>query len=195
MDIKDYIFIKEECFDEETLKRLLKWIKNDLFFEEAPVTGPHGKGIISKGIRQVGQRFITNLNIPDSQNSYTSVMWYNLLVHLFMSLTIDYFNKHNFVDRVLDSDMEIVILKYEKTDFYKPHSDHHKFTPRNISFTFILNDGFTGGEFNFYFNNTSEMKIQNKKNMCILFPSNFIFAHSIQPITQGTRYAIVGWMP
>ena len=33
------------------------------------------------------------------------------------------------------------------------------------------------------------------KNSCVIFPSNFLFTHHVNPVTKGERYVIVSWMP
>ena len=47
-----------------------------------------------------------------------------------------------------------------------------------------------GGEFSF-FNNTLVYSL--KKGSAIMFPSNFLYPHSVLPVINGTRYSIVTW--
>jgi predicted 2-oxoglutarate/Fe(II)-dependent dioxygenase YbiX len=82
------------------------------------------------------------------------------------------------------------LLKYETGGFYKQHIDSFKTIPRIVSCSFILNDGYEGGEFAF-FNQKAIYKIN--KGACIMFPSNFMYPHEIMPVTSGTRYSIVTW--
>lgn len=89
------------------------------------------------------------------------------------------------------SDSGYEILKYEVGNFYRQHTDSFNTMPRKLSCSIALNDDYEGGEFGF-FDNT--IKIKAKKGSAILFPSNFMFPHEINPVTKGTRYSIITWL-
>ena len=41
------------------------------------------------------------------------------------------------------------------------------------------------------------MSISNNKThpgRLVMWPSNFMYPHSVSPVTKGTRYAIVSWL-
>jgi hypothetical protein len=82
------------------------------------------------------------------------------------------------------------LLKYEKCGFYTQHVDSFTEIPRTISCSFILNNNFKGGEFSFFDN---KLMYPLKKGSAIMFPSNFLYPHSVLPVTEGTRYSIVTW--
>ena len=50
-----------------------------------------------------------------------------------------------------------------------------------------------GGEFVF---DLPQNKIQYPQNVgdAIIFPSNFMFPHQVNQITEGTRYALIAWV-
>jgi len=58
-----------------------------------------------------------------------------------------------------------------------------------LSVVGVLNDNYEGGEF--VFNNDYEVKL--KQGDILLFPSNFIYAHEVKEIKNGTRYSYVSW--
>jgi hypothetical protein len=83
------------------------------------------------------------------------------------------------------------ILKYGKGQFFTNHIDDHKDYPRRMSTVYYLNDNYTGGEINFpRFNIT----FKPKANQMIVFPSNYIYNHSVSPVIEGERYAVVSWL-
>jgi hypothetical protein len=90
----------------------------------------------------------------------------------------------------ISKDSGYQLLKYEKGGFYIQHVDSFIDIPRTISCSFILNNDFKGGEFSF-FNNTLVYSL--KKGSAIMFPSNFLYPHSVLPVIDGTRYSIVTW--
>jgi len=67
-------------------------------------------------------------------------------------------------------------------------------TVRKISASILLNDNFSGGEFDFA--TLTEGKIKNtevkpKKGDAIFFPS--YLQHRVRPVKDGTRYSLVCW--
>ena len=103
--------------------------------------------------------------------------------------TIKKYNK-KFNESNITKDTGYDLLKYEKGGFYTQHVDSFTNVPRTISCSFTLNDSFKGGEFSF-FNNTITYSL--KKGSAIVFPSNFLYPHSVLPVIDGTRYSIVTW--
>ena len=52
-----------------------------------------------------------------------------------------------------------------------------------------------GGDLIFTDQREKEIKrLKLSKGSVVFFPSNFMYPHSIQPITKGTRYSIVSWL-
>lgn len=82
------------------------------------------------------------------------------------------------------------LLRYEEGGFYSIHTDSYKEEPRAVSFSFILNDDFEGGEFAFF---DRKVVIKPSKGSVIVFPSNFMYPHEVMKVTKGTRYSIVTW--
>jgi len=91
-------------------------------------------------------------------------------------------------------------LKYEIGGFYQAHADADSYQPesgrwrqdldRDISLLLYLNEEFEGGELSFeYFN----YRLRPKPGMLVWFPSDARYFHGANPVTAGTRYAIVSW--
>jgi hypothetical protein len=83
------------------------------------------------------------------------------------------------------------VLKYGKGQHFSNHIDDHPNYPRRTSTIYYLNDNYTGGELNFpRFNLT----IKPQANQKIIFPSNYVYNHSVSPVIEGERYAVVSWL-
>jgi hypothetical protein len=83
------------------------------------------------------------------------------------------------------------ILKYGKDQKFTNHIDDHPSYHRRISIVYYLNNNYRGGEINFpRFNIT----FKPKANQMIVFPSTYVYNHSVSPVTEGERYAVVSWM-
>jgi len=59
---------------------------------------------------------------------------------------------------------------------------------RLLSFSILLNEDFEGGEF--LLENNVDVNLNQQGNI-LLFPSTL--PHKVNPVTQGTRYSLVGW--
>ena len=63
-------------------------------------------------------------------------------------------------------------------------------TRNTLTALVYFNDDFTGGEHYF---NYLDITYKPNKGDILMFPSNFIAAHEIKPITSGSRYSYLGW--
>jgi hypothetical protein len=82
------------------------------------------------------------------------------------------------------------ILKYGIGQKFDNHIDNHRNYPRTISLVYYMNDGYTGGEISFP---RFGIKYKPKANELLIFPSNYIYNHSVAEVTEGYRYAVVTW--
>jgi predicted 2-oxoglutarate/Fe(II)-dependent dioxygenase YbiX len=83
------------------------------------------------------------------------------------------------------------ILKYGKGQHFANHIDDCEKYLRRVSSAFYLNDNYSGGEINFP---RFGVTYKPKANELIIFPSSFIYNHSVSEVTDGTRYAVVSWI-
>jgi len=91
----------------------------------------------------------------------------------------------------ISNDSGYELLKYKKNSFFEEHVDSYINAHRTLSCSLILNDNFKGGEFSFF---NKKIIYSLKKGSAILFPSNFMYPHSILPVKNGIRYSIVTWL-
>jgi predicted 2-oxoglutarate/Fe(II)-dependent dioxygenase YbiX len=90
---------------------------------------------------------------------------------------------------------QIDLLQYEKGGKYEIHTDHFSTAPRHLSVIINLNNNYEGGDLIFTDQKEKEIKrLKLGKGSIVFFPSSFMYPHSIQPITKGTRYSIVAWL-
>lgn len=83
------------------------------------------------------------------------------------------------------------VLKYGKGQHFTNHIDDHPNYPRRTSTIYYLNDNYTGGQINFP---RFGLTIKPKANQKIIFPSNYVYNHSVSPVIEGERYAVVSWL-
>jgi hypothetical protein len=83
------------------------------------------------------------------------------------------------------------ILKYGVGQKFNNHIDDHQDFHRRISTVYYINDNYSGGEINFPRFNVS---YKPEANQMIVFPSTYTYNHSVDPVTDGNRYAVVSWI-
>lgn len=83
------------------------------------------------------------------------------------------------------------ILKYGLGQKFTNHIDDHPDHHRRVSTLYYLNDNYSGGQIIFP---RFGISFKPKANQMVIFPSNFVYNHSVLPVTEGTRYAVVSWL-
>jgi len=112
----------------------------------------------------------------------------NIFFISFDKLELDY--KHMYgIDFIEHSNYDI--LKYGKNQKFTNHIDDHQKFPRRISTVYYINENYSGGEILFPRFNIS---YKPKANQLLIFPSNYVYNHSVNEVTDGTRYAVVSWI-
>jgi len=187
MEIKNFVKIYDEVLPLQTLSNLIRFANASKFTETKVGGGQYERTDFN--IRKTYALSLSNLC-----NSLTEVHWYNLLNTLIFNKILDYKKNLNISDFPLDKVFNIEILKYENTGFYTWHTDHFAEIPRTMSCILLLNNDYEGG--NLCFRNpdeSGEWEVEVKPNRMIIWPSNFLYPHTVKPVTKGTRYSVVAW--
>jgi len=183
--LQQYIRVFPKAFNLETISTIIK-VASNLKFEKAAV----GPGELNEQVRKVN---IYHLN--PKNKSLTEVHWYNFLAKKFF----DYMNYYLIENKLqyfykMDKVSQVDILKYEKTFHYKYHVDDGQFTKRALSCILFLNNDYEGGELSFKNTfNDEETNIRPQPGSLVVWPSNFLFPHTVKPVRKGTRYSVVAW--
>lgn len=127
-------------------------------------------------------------NLDDSFVSVFFTSLNNLFFENFDPIEKDYMSSFGIASTWHDT---YGILKYGQGQFFLNHIDDHPEYHRRISTLYYLNDNYTGGEINFpRFNIT----YKPKANEMIIFPSTYVYNHSVSPVVEGERYVVVSWL-
>jgi len=190
MEIKNLIHIEDEIMPYPMLSSFIKWIaKNPDMFKQGQVTN----GIDQKIDTEV--RKVSNAYLDPGMLSQTGVHWFNFLSRTIFNIIGNYRQKLNIPSVEINGLTEVTILKYENSGFYKPHTDHCSGSPRTLSVVLFLNNDYEGGELVFKSLDYQKdiLTVDVKPNRAVIFPSNFMFPHTVKPVSKGTRYAVVSW--
>lgn len=83
-----------------------------------------------------------------------------------------------------------IVLKYDKSNFFKNHIDDGPVFSRTLSVLIYLNDEYTGGELVF---DNFDVSYRPSAGDVVMFSSAFPYRHRVEEITDGVRYVIVNW--
>jgi len=192
MEIKNLVDIQDNMLDMNIVGRMLAvYSQQPEKFKDATVASDkqNTPGLLDKKVRSA-----KNVILNRNQQNLTDVHWGNILVNVFIQGIDNYIKNKNCKYLFNCSVRDMILLKYEKGDHYVYHVDHGNTTPRTLSSIFLLNNDYEGGEVCFTDpSGNEEFCIDVKPSRLIVWPSNFMFPHSIKPVTKGTRYSVVSW--
>lgn len=85
--------------------------------------------------------------------------------------------------------------RFQKNKKMDIRCDHNRFINNNnygmpiLTIIGLLNDDFTKGNFMMI-----GEKLKFAKGQLLIFPSNFLYPHAIEKVTDGTRYQFISWV-
>ena len=135
---------------------------------------PYKGKIEDASVQSMGDAFLNILN--------------NIFFEHFDSIERDYMETYGIFTDWHDT---YGILKYGEGQQFTNHIDDHPTYHRRISTVYYLNENYTGGEINFP---RFGVTLKPKANQMIVFPSTYVYNHSVSPVIEGERYAVVSWM-
>ena len=87
--------------------------------------------------------------------------------------------------------------RYTKNKKMAEHCDHiHSMFDGEVkgipilSVLGVLNDNYSGGEFIMF----KDQEIKLEQGDVLIFPSNFLYPHKVEPVTQGVRHSFISWV-
>tara|TARA_R100001126_G_C4867063_1_gene170820 strand:+ start:258 stop:827 length:570 start_codon:yes stop_codon:yes gene_type:complete len=184
--ISSAIFKVEKALDNKVCKNLSEYIeispskKATLLKDGKDIEDVKYRNVYTFGLNESNQHDLLYKNLIFNTCSAAIKKYQKLFPSLHQELKLESIN----------------LLKYVKGNFYKKHTDAFHQVNRQLSFIINLNQDYEGGDLIFYYPHNQQFaysKVQLKTGDLVMFPSNFMYPHSIQPIISGTRYSIVCW--
>lgn len=189
--LKDQILEIPNFLDLRTLVKFLKYINkldSENKFADARIIGnnPTNDEQVIKDIRDTRNFSLTNLN-----SSKTDQHWCNLMIYCLQAALKKYQKDRPecYVEQIND----IQILKYKQGGHYISHIDDHPTLSRTVSFIYRLNNDYEGGDLVWELNGKEFHRSKTKANSLVIWPSNFLYPHKVEPVTKGLRWSMVAW--
>jgi hypothetical protein len=183
-DLKDYLKIYNNSISVETCENAIKKIE-DNFWEQHSFYNTKTKESVN-----VSGEFEFEMSWSDGEveNKIMSDIWNSLLKYV-NEFNFSWFNGWQGYSQVRFN-------RYKETTKMAEHCDHihsmfdgeRKGIPV-LSCLGILNDNYSGGELIFW----EDTEIKIKQGDILVFPSNFLYPHRVEPVIEGTRYSCVSW--
>ena len=188
MEIKNFIKVYDEVLPWEIISNVLKFA-NKIDFKESQIIGSGGQSTTDFNVRRT---YVYALDY--TSDSMTTVHWGQFFSNFLWQAITKYKNDCNILDMPIQTVNTPATLKYEQTGFYTWHVDHCKTAPRSLSCVLMLNNDYEGGELCFRNpDGSKEGIIEVKSNRLVIWPSIFLYPHTVKPVTKGTRYSMVAW--
>tara|TARA_R100000900_G_scaffold116799_1_gene91766 strand:+ start:708 stop:1304 length:597 start_codon:yes stop_codon:yes gene_type:complete len=192
--IQDFIVKVENIAKEGYFKSIDNVIYKSLGenFSSQGTIGEKGEVRNEKEVRSVNGHFF---NEEDIKNVSQRIV-YNESMKLVTRL-YDIYNdtfKHHPLSPKIESTPVLHFLKYTADDrgHYDWHTDDSaKHAPRTLTMLIGLNDNYSGGELK-VLNDSNPVKL--RRNQAVIFPSNFLYSHKVEPVTEGERKVLVVWI-
>ena len=191
-DLHNYIRVFQEALPEKIYNNFVKICKDHNSWEDASIVNDSlGSQAVKKQERDTKRWGLNNMG----NKSLTEVHWANFLKAFFKDGINEYLDLCGYPEakdgfRILD----IQVLKYKEGGHYIFHIDHGMCTPRTFSCIYFVNDDYEDGNLIFELPQNSEtVKVEVKKDRLLVWPSNFLYPHKVEPVTKGVKFSVVSW--
>jgi len=187
-DLRSYARVYENFLDKDTCEDTISQIK-DLEFEQHRFYN-HGTGELQALSGEDELEYFTDID-GDVKNSSILIekLWGGIKQYQ-EHLNLSWYDSW-------EGYSPIKYNKYTKDKKMALHIDHikslfqgeHRGVPI-LTCLGLLNDDYTGGDFILWEN----QKVDLKQGDLLIFPSNFMYPHLVEPVKSGTRYSYISWV-
>ena len=138
--------------------------------------------LLAKAIKKIKANYIDEYPRYKNFLNYSSGEFYEVFEDIGSKLLIQHYPENGFMKEHIDNTSQRNYIRANKTiNLEHRHSQ--------LTIIIMLNDDYDGGEFQ-----VSNSFFSPSKGSSIIFPSNFMYPHSVDKITKGTRWSIVTWL-
>jgi predicted 2-oxoglutarate/Fe(II)-dependent dioxygenase YbiX len=191
--LSDFILI-ENLLDEKACKKIISFSESQKLWQKHTwYDGKSSKYFAKKGDAEYDEyEEFDVFYLNENHDNINNIIYPILIDFCKKYCSIFSFDGSTFVSRIFP----IRVNKYDQNTEMKKHFDHIQslFSPPikgipALTILGFLNDDYEGGKFILF----DDQEIETKQGDIIIFPSNFMYPHSVNKINKGTRYSFVTW--
>ena len=191
MDVRNFIKVFDNTNNPELIGSFIKYLNNQTFEKAKIVITKNNPIKVNTDIRRT-----ETFNFNVDENNLSKTHWFRYWSKLF-NMYLEKYHKETNLNTSSSYITALEALKYTEGGFYKPHTDYHLKFPRNVSLVYFLNNDYKAGELSFY--NPSDfnekyLTIEPTPGRLVMWPSNYLYPHSVNPVKKGTRFVLVSWI-
>lgn len=193
LNINGIVIYRQKIQNPDEIIEAIEWVQqvsNTRKWQPASVTHADGTKSTSN-VRTNEGLFLPPANYKsneDSENAFVNIT--KIIDSHFHECISDYLQRFSSSIGSYSSNNGYNVLKYNQGQEYIHHTDDSPTTPRRLSGLAYLNDNYEGGELNF---TKLNLKYYPMAGDIVLFPSGMPYEHAAMPVTEGIKYAVVGW--
>ena len=185
-DISSYVLVLENWLNKENCKQTIREMENANWQQHVFYDVHTGTSNTRSGSKELDVAWCKNL----STQPYIMQRIWEAYKEYLTHLNFPWFDSWKGYS-------EVRFNMYKETRVMAEHCDHihsmfdgeRKGIPI-LSIVGILNDDYEGGEFIMF----DDMEIKFKQGDILIFPSNFLYPHKVNPVTKGIRDTFVAWV-
>jgi hypothetical protein len=184
-NLKHYILQKNQFINADICDQAVKEMK-DIKFKKHKFYSDITKKLVSASGEQECDMSFDNIS---TKKIIMDKLWYAI------SDYIKFINFDWFIE--WQGYTNLKFNKYTKNKKMALHCDHIKDMFDGeikgipiLSIVGLLNDDYEGGKFIMF----DKEDIKLNKGDILIFPSNFLYPHKVEPVIKGTRYSYVSWV-
>ena len=184
-DLEHYSKLYKGVLDKKTCEDTIEQTKNIEFEQHTFYNSKNGKYGTRSGNKELD---VSWGQVPNTKVIMDKI--WHVLKQYQLELNMPWFNSW-------DGYSTIRYNKYLENRKMALHADHIKSLFDGdrkgipiLSVLGLLNDNFEGGEFVLFDNKI----ITLEQGDLLIFPSNFMYPHKVEPVTQGTRHSYISWV-
>jgi hypothetical protein len=186
-NIQSYVVKYKSFLDKTTCESILKNIKNLSWQEHKFYNAKEQKYNNISGEQELESLF--NLqNVPVIQD-LSKKLWFGIQKYV-GSLNFKWFQGWQGYSSLKFNRYSLNKKMAEHCDHINDLFDGDRKGIPILTIVGLLNDDFKGGEFIMFKN----IEIKLKQGDLLIFPSNFVYPHRVDPVTKKTRYSFVSWV-
>ena len=185
--MKEYILEVKKIIPQTFCEKIISYFDKDYLDAGTVSTEGH---LVNKNIRNCLTRSILETK------TFGESICYNAIKEKIFDCVSHYKKKFNNIH--ISKISQLDLLRYDANEHQAGYKFHEDFglscNERHLSISICLNNSYQGGEFVFKLGDGSELTIPQNTGDAVIFPSNFMFPHQVNKVTNGTRYALIGWV-